>query len=539
MTTSLRTLLDVLDARTEAMRADHTLAPQAVPRAVCLRGRIAPLIGIPVDEVTRARVLVLRDAIAQLEASPGGRSSGRPISARTVNSYLAALRAAWRWAWARELVPHDWPRVDALPRGPRRKRPYTDDEVRRLAAWIEARAPQWGPLLHLLAATGRRVGALVRLRGRDVDREAATITVRDKGRRGHGADVALVPVPRATLALLPVVEPDAYLFPARTRRGHTGHVYSGSLLHAVRRGLRELGIPDQERLDLHSLRRAFCSAAERAGVPVDVGRRVTGHATRQMWEHYQAESVGDDLHEVVERVRARRFGGAAPADLQRRVVAAACAYAEDLDDPDASATSRSPPCARRSRRCAAPRATWRAAPGTRRARRPRAPGGSAARRRAGSRSGGRRPRPGRSARARPPRRAGGRPRGSPGRRGGARGPALVVGRPPRRAPGAAGLVVRRRRAAPGRRRPGPRAAPAETWRSASIASMTASTSSRSVATRGKARSRARSAPCSIPSTVRRSACSGARERRSVARVTRPPGWRARCRGSTRVAAGVG
>jgi len=38
----------------------------------------------------------------------------------------------------------------------------------------------------------------------------------------------------------------------------------------------------------------------------DVGRRVTGRETRAMWEHYQAQAVGDDLHDVVDRVHAAR-----------------------------------------------------------------------------------------------------------------------------------------------------------------------------------------------------------------------------------------
>ena len=72
--------------------------------------------------------------------------------------------------------------------------------------------------------------------------------------------------------------------------------------------LKAVGIADHQRLDTHSLRRAFCTTAEREGVPADVGRRVTGHRTRAMWEHYQEQAVGDDLRAVVERVhRARKI----------------------------------------------------------------------------------------------------------------------------------------------------------------------------------------------------------------------------------------
>jgi hypothetical protein len=37
-----------------------------------------------------------------------------------------------------------------------------------------------------------------------------------------------------------------------------------------------------------------------------VGRRVTGHKTLGMYQHYQEQAVGDDLHAVVQSVHNRR-----------------------------------------------------------------------------------------------------------------------------------------------------------------------------------------------------------------------------------------
>ena len=74
----------------------------------------------------------------------------------------------------------------------------------------------------------------------------------------------------------------------------------------MRRAIRELGIPDGERLDVHSFRRSFCADSHRAGNPDDVTRRLTGHETPEMLGHYMRQTVGDDLREAQRRVLAYR-----------------------------------------------------------------------------------------------------------------------------------------------------------------------------------------------------------------------------------------
>ena len=70
----------------------------------------------------------------------------------------------------------------------------------------------------------------------------------------------------------------------------------------MRRAIRALKVPDGERLDTHSLRRSFVSHGTRAGVPDDVLGRLTGHG-HAMIEHYQRETVGDDLRAAQDQVR--------------------------------------------------------------------------------------------------------------------------------------------------------------------------------------------------------------------------------------------
>ena len=78
----------------------------------------------------------------------------------------------------------------------------------------------------------------------------------------------------------------------------------GSVLGTVRRGIAALGIPDGERLDVHSMRRASAIDSHRAAVPVDVARRATGHEIVAMDHHDQREAGGDDVAEVYRAVAA-------------------------------------------------------------------------------------------------------------------------------------------------------------------------------------------------------------------------------------------
>mgnify|MGYP001421560804 CR=1 FL=1 len=287
------TVLEVSEARAQALEAEGR--PQAARKLRKAAERVGLFATTPDRELDARAVLRARDALI---------ADG--LATRSAKVVLRLLMAAWRWAEERGHVRTPWPKVSKLRCPATRKRPYTDGEVAALLTWVESyKGGKWAPLFHLLADTGRRVGELVRLRGRDVRREAGVIEL---GRTKTG-EVARVPVPAETMALLPQVEGEAFLWPAQARvnRGAgPGHTSNGAVRAVLRRGLEAIKVPDPERLDTHSLRRAFVATAERAGVATDVGRRVTGHATRAMWDHYQAQAVGDDLHQVVEVVREQR-----------------------------------------------------------------------------------------------------------------------------------------------------------------------------------------------------------------------------------------
>lgn len=288
------TVLALCEARALALEAEGREAAAARLRKAVQR--VGAFGAVADRQLDRAGLLRARDALLAAGLEPS-----------TAKTTFGLIAAAWRWGLEREHVRTPWPAVKALrARSSSRKRPFTDAEVAKLLAWVEAyRGGRWAPLFHLLADTGRRIGELVRLRGRDVRREAGVLEL---GRTKTGA-VARVPVPAATMARLPQVEPDAFLWPARPRKNRgkaPGHTSKGAVRHVLREGLAAIGVEDPERLDTHSLRRAFVATAERAGIPCDVGRRVTGHASRQMWDKYQELAIGDDTRAVVDAVHAAR-----------------------------------------------------------------------------------------------------------------------------------------------------------------------------------------------------------------------------------------
>lgn len=61
-----------------------------------------------------------------------------------------------------------------------------------------------------------------------------------------------------------------------------------------------------EMLDTHSLRRAWVATAKRNGVADAVGMKVSGHTREAIYDGYGRNTVGDNLVDAVQAVRAGR-----------------------------------------------------------------------------------------------------------------------------------------------------------------------------------------------------------------------------------------
>lgn len=148
------------------------------------------------------------------------RTRSGPLSANTINGYLAILGAVLTWARKRRLLPRQWvspmKEIHREPADNARLRFLSPQEYERLL--IAARVSAW-PRLRLLVmlavTTGARRGTLKSLRWHDVDLEAGRVlVVRTKNDTPH----TLVLVPEV-LALLREFKgkSEEFLFPSNRR----------------------------------------------------------------------------------------------------------------------------------------------------------------------------------------------------------------------------------------------------------------------------------------------------------------------------------
>jgi integrase len=120
---------------------------------------------------------VLRCGAAILRAARNRLSADKKPA--TVNRYMAALRSAWNWGHAAEMIPdrHAWPRRLMLTEPKARDRHLGDDERQSLLDAAEAHSPQMYAAVLVSIATGLRLSELLRLTWRDVDYEKNRLRV--------------------------------------------------------------------------------------------------------------------------------------------------------------------------------------------------------------------------------------------------------------------------------------------------------------------------------------------------------------------------
>lgn len=133
----------------------------------------------------------------------------------------------------------------------------------------------------------------------------------------------MVPVPAETLALLPVVDPNALLFPNAKNRLRPAR--PETIRDVLYRALAAIGVQDPENLDTHSLRRAWVDCAlNRSGIPETVAMRITGHKDAKVFRNYQRNAINVDtigavtaVHEARKRAREALSQGSSLASSPR------------------------------------------------------------------------------------------------------------------------------------------------------------------------------------------------------------------------------
>lgn len=122
------------------------------------------------DRVLDFGALTLREARAKLQPDR---------APATVNRYLSAMRSAWNWGRAAELIPQklSWPSRLMLTEPKGRTRFLSDDELARLLEASDAHSPLMHAAVVVSIGCGVRQSELLRLRWADVDFERRRLRV--------------------------------------------------------------------------------------------------------------------------------------------------------------------------------------------------------------------------------------------------------------------------------------------------------------------------------------------------------------------------
>tara|TARA_R110002072_G_scaffold35076_2_gene104146 strand:- start:349 stop:1635 length:1287 start_codon:yes stop_codon:yes gene_type:complete len=289
-----RSMLSVFDdwaaeRKRSGRLAEKTLRSYSVARSWLASSAAA---GIIDGLLSGARVLEVREELTQT------------LRVGTARLYLGLIAQAWRWAHLRELVVQPWPtglppwRTPAEDRT--RKRAYTPAELLDLLDYLAAYAGgHYLGLGWILAETAARIGAVLSLRVGDVQvlpdgsglvaigRRVGAGATKTKSERTGAISPALVRELR--LDRYPV----DWLFESRRTAGTVGAkpVPAGSFRSVVEKWLRSRGLYGLR--DVHSFRRRGAAELHRANVPTEIGRRITGHASSEVFLSYASKANYD------------------------------------------------------------------------------------------------------------------------------------------------------------------------------------------------------------------------------------------------------
>jgi integrase/recombinase XerC len=231
-----------------------------------------------------AGTLHLRRVSKRTVQVAGTAAPGSPLSASSVNAYLAGARAlyrALRWAGATEADPFldVRPRADKVARWDKRQ-PYPQAAIDALLLVGDARHRV---TVLLGAHAGLRASEMVRLRPGDVDLGAGRLRIVGKGNKARSVNLSASL--RRELAELMAAQPGAWVV--------------GGTPEAARLRLREAcrlaGVPF---LSLHALRHSAGTRLVKSGRSLQDVARHLGHAsvaTAEIYAKWADESLKNEL----------------------------------------------------------------------------------------------------------------------------------------------------------------------------------------------------------------------------------------------------
>jgi len=223
--------------------------------------------------------------------------SGQPLAGSTINRYLTQAGSVFKHARRLRLVPRSFlPPTRGIERAPERPDPeryLRPEEVQRILAVARVVDRHWGKMPALITVayhTGLRVGSILRARGRDLDLDAATLTV-NRTKNGDPVTAGLSGAAIAELRRLPKIGEQELVFGNKSGRPF---VYTSLWKHIAA----EARLPDRV---FHELRHGHGYRLAQAGVSQQMIMQSMGHRTLAASARYAHASI-DDKKAVIERV---------------------------------------------------------------------------------------------------------------------------------------------------------------------------------------------------------------------------------------------
>lgn len=262
----------------------------------------------------------LAQTVAQIRSRTVKTAKGlQLIAAGTVNRYLELYRRVWRRAaktWKVECG--DEPRWGdlLLPEADERIRSLSVDEETRLFKHLRA---DYHAMVRFALRTGMRLGNIRALRWRDVDFDAATVTIRMKSRKPGGRN-HVVPLTHDLVTLLKgqVGHHFAYVFtyecekPRRTKGADgkpllrlKGQRYPFSLNGWRRAWMDALKAADIEDFRFHDTRHTAATRIVRATGNLKIAKELLGHtdiATTSRYAHVDQSDIRAALRAVSQAI---------------------------------------------------------------------------------------------------------------------------------------------------------------------------------------------------------------------------------------------
>jgi integrase len=247
----------------------------------------------PIQAVYEWRSLVqpylgdrLMDTVTPLDLEQlKGKLLARKLKPQTIRHGLSLLSRVYNkltaWGLYEGRIPTK--SVKFPPQAPPRQRWLTPDEARQLLEELELRSPDMELISLISLHTGMRWGEIAKLRGADVNLEAATIHIKDD-KVGRDRTVYMTTQVRERLAKRPM-QPQKLVFPGRN--GQVRAAPSATYERAVEYlGFNE-GVTDQrDKVVFHTLRHTFGSWLAQEGVPLYTIGQLMGHSVLETTKRY-------------------------------------------------------------------------------------------------------------------------------------------------------------------------------------------------------------------------------------------------------------